>query len=110
MRRYGRRRKVYLEYNIMSVITQKSFEAKWPKWMADPDVDESVKRGASFTDADAMVLADTCLMCGEKLLLPYIYWNGCGDDGNAIGISLHEKCARRLAKAITRDADEISAL
>ena len=102
----------------MSVITEKSFEYNPPSWVNDPDIDLEHKRilmqemgmGEDMAYCDAMDLDSRCFLCDKVLETPYIYWHGASGkgDGDAKGISMHENCARHLAKSIIRDADEIS--
>jgi hypothetical protein len=107
----------------MAVISEKSFQLQWPQWVNDPECDGPEKQmfldsgmGEPFTESDAVQIADTCFICGKPLTLPYVYWSGCGEKVKSgsveawedLGISLHETCARTLAKGILRDADEIT--
>jgi hypothetical protein len=41
---------------------------------------------------------DVCLMCGEKLTVPFVFWHGVGKE-----LSLHPKCAALLGGALMRD-------
>ena len=100
----------------MSVVTKKDFEIKIPEWVTDPEIDDEVKNtlmetgmGNSYSTSELMEVNDLCFGCGEKLLLPYVYWNGSHGDikGERKGISLHADCAKHLARGITKDALKI---
>ena len=97
----------------MSVITDEWFECKPPEWVTTPAVDaddadnkriliEEMGYGEEFSRCESMHIDSLCFDCGEVLIAPYVYWHGSDK-----GISLHQKCASRLAKGILRDADEI---
>lgn len=57
------------------------------------------------TRADFLNAPDFCFYCSEPLTLPCCMWDGEGGKQ----IYLHPKCARHLAKRLTRDANEILA-
>src|SRR5260370_36602567 len=44
---------------------------------------------------------DDCLLCGGKLVIPFVFWAGQGAD-----IGLHIECAARLSVALKRDVVE----
>lgn len=56
----------------------------------------------SLSGVEMVDLEDDCFVCGQKLTLPFVYW-----DGSLRGLSFHGNCAARLAGGLARDAQEI---
>jgi hypothetical protein len=46
---------------------------------------------------------DDCFHCGEKLTTPYLYWQGAPKS-----VSLHQKCALKVALGLIQDAHELT--
>jgi hypothetical protein len=93
----------------MSVIRDRDFEAKRPAWFSEPDFpadlkEELIEKGFAepVNKMECREVHDDCMYCGEKLTTPYVYWN-CAEGA----ISLHAKCAAKLAIGLAQDAQEV---
>lgn len=55
-----------------------------------------------YSRVECLEIVDECFNCGEKLTTPYVYWQGA--TGN---LSLHPKCAAKLALCLGKDSFSI---
>ena len=90
----------------MSIVRDEDFDGEYPKWYTDPNISEEDKKLAMeiagaperTTWTHHVNFDDDCLLCGEKLSVPFVFWSGCGKD-----ICLHPRCAALLGGALMRD-------
>ena len=88
------------------IVRSEDFVPRPPSWEDDPSVSAELKqelreRGMAdpLSRVECLEIVDECFNCGEKLTTPYIYWQGA--TGN---LSLHAKCAAKLALGLSQDA------
>jgi hypothetical protein len=92
----------------MSLIREQDFIPKRPDWVADPAMSETEKAkliemglAEPLSRVECNEIHDDCLVCGQKLTTPYVYWQV-----HHMAMSLHPKCAAKLALGLAQDAQD----
>ena len=92
------------------IVRAEDFEVRHPEWISDPTITpdtrellEAMGVDEPLNRVECLDVVDECFKCGEKLTTPYIYWNMAKG-----GVSLHPRCAARLALGLVQDACELA--
>ena len=90
------------------LIRAEDFEAHAHPVLSEPELPDEMKLhfkelglAATRNNVECLEIVDECFHCGEKLTTPYIYWQG-----DPRSISLHPKCAMKLALGLVQDTHE----
>jgi hypothetical protein len=87
------------------IVTDNDFNPEPPDWVTDPNVSAQDKQelldagyGEAWTWTHHEEMDDDCLLCGQKLSVPFVFWRGMTKT-----LHLHQDCAGRLGGALMRD-------